>query len=162
MNNKAIFSLSDYQRAMLSAMGISAWCQHVSSVPSSKSEALSLTENKNKAEPLVEGASLASDLSKPTFHSLPEHVLYPEHVAAHPLFRDILSAIGLQEKPRRAIENSSVEQYSDYLLAWKIADNIALDGTTLTTPDLSKLSSVAAKKQLWRALQAYTQQDSPA
>lgn len=162
MNSKPTFSLSDYQRATLTAMGVTAWRQYENSASATKQEPLSSADNKSKTEQIVEADSVEPNPSTLTRHSLPEHVLFPEHLAVHPLFTDILTAMDLQEKPRRAIDDSGVEQYSDYLLAWQVADNIALDGTILTTPDLSSLSSVEAKKQLWQALQSYKQQNRTA
>ncbi|MFT4994139.1 MAG: hypothetical protein ACI965_001161 [Paraglaciecola sp.] len=162
MNSKATFSLSDYQRATLAEMGITVWSEHETPAPTPQDELHSLMVNNSKIEPISAASNIASDPSILPRYSLPEHILFPEHFAIHPLFTDILTAMGLQEKPRRAMDDSGVKQYSDYLLVWQVADHIVLDGTTLTTPELSSLSCVEPKKQLWRALQAYKQQNRPA
>jgi DNA polymerase III psi subunit len=162
MNSKAIFSLSDYQRATLTAMGISAWRQHENPSSVVEQESIISVDIKSKNEEIVESEIVGSNPSTLVRQSLPEHVLFPEHLAAHPMFVDILRAMGLQEKPRRAIVDSNEVQYSDYLLIWQVADKIALHGTTLTTSDLTTLSSAKAKKQLWQTLQSYNQQNRTA
>jgi DNA polymerase III psi subunit len=162
MNSQATFSLSDYQRATLTAMGITGWRQHETSTAGAEHEPLSSPENKSTTEQIIEAPSVVPNPPALTRQSLPEHILFPEHLAAHPFFTDILTAMDLQEKPRRAIDVGDVGLYSDYLLAWHVADNIALHETTLTTPELSSLSAASTKKQLWQALQSYKLQNRTA
>ena len=157
MNNSATFSLTDYQRGTLTAMGLTVWRQHQTSDPVTEQSPIIFTEDKGKSEQKIGTQNTEGNVPALVCDSLPEHVLFSKNLATHPLFTDILTAMDLHEKPRLAINDSDVELYSDYLLVWQVADNIALHGTILTTPDLSSLSSVEAKKTLWQALHSYKQ-----
>ena len=161
MNDKPSYtSMSDYQRATLTAMGITAWRQNKSSENPVETPSLSSRAKKQTTQQRVEASSVELEQATLLRQSLPEHVLFPQHLGSHPLFTDILTAMDLQGKPRKALVDSDIEQYSDYILAWHIADKIDLHGSILTTPDLPSLSCAVTKKQLWQALQAYKHDNS--
>ena len=160
MNNKIIFSLSDYQRATLTEMGIPFWQQLATPVVPSdtddctKSNEINSSRDGSKEKGELETKSVQTqevNLAK----SIPQNILLlmSETQSAHPLVKDVLNALILPLDVSLTVSTSQLEEYVDYLLAWKLTPEMALNGTILSTPDLSQLSVPEAKKQLWRVLQ---------
>ena len=160
MNNKSKFSLSEYQRATLTEMGIPTWQQVAVSaeiskpVDCAKNDEINLSHGRSSDESLQSAGSADTQDIKQT-KSIPQNVLLlmPEPQSAHPLIKDVLNTLNLPLNVATMIGTGNVDEYVDYLLAWEVAPEMTLNGTVLSTPDLSQLSSPEAKKQLWRILQ---------
>jgi len=160
MNNKIIFSLSDYQRATLTEMGIPFWHQVVTPVVSSDADNCTKSIEINSSRDGIKEKEEQETNSAQTQEiklakSIPQNILLlmTETQSALPLVKDVLNALNLPLDASLTVSTSQLEEYVDYLLAWKVTPQIALKGTVLTTPDLSQLSTPEAKKQLWRVLQ---------
>lgn len=160
MNSKTIFSLSEYQRATLTEMGISCWQQVEPSADASdtnfdtKKDEINSSQGSSKDGFFQQPVSAVTQNSKQA-KSIPEHVLLQVTAtqSAHPIIKDVLSTLNLPLNVSITVSTGEIEDYADYLLAWKMAPETALDGTILSTPDLSRLSSPEAKKHLWHILQ---------
>ncbi|MFT5674766.1 MAG: hypothetical protein ACI808_000690 [Paraglaciecola sp.] len=161
MNSKTIFSLSEYQRATLSEMGISCWQQVETSADVSDTNYNTNKDETNSSQ----GSSKDGVPQRPESveiqnskqaKSIPEHVLLQITTtqSAHPIIKDVLNTLNIPLNALITVSNGEIEDYADYLMAWKIAPEAGLDGTILSTPDLSILSSPEAKKHLWKLLQS--------
>ena len=160
MNNKIIFSLSDYQRATLTEMGIPYWQQVEGSteiskpVDCAKNDEINLSQANSDEGPLqTSGFTEIQEIRKTK--SIPQNILLlmPGSQSTHPLIKDVLNTLNLPPNAPTMVSTTQLDDYVDYLLAWKFAPEMTLSGTVLSTPDLSQLSSPEAKKELWRMLQ---------
>ena len=160
MNSKTIFSLSEYQRATLTEMGISCWQQVEPSADASYANLGAKKDEVNSSQGSSKDGFFQRPISAETQNSkqaksIPEHVLLQITAtqSAHPIIKDVLNTLNLPLNVLITVSTGEIEDYADYLLAWKIAPDTALDGTILSTPGLFRLSSPEAKKHLWQILQ---------
>jgi hypothetical protein len=160
MNSKTNFTLSKYQRATLTEIGITSWQQIATAadVPekdfSAKNDESNLSQNSGKHDFFQQSESVNTQTSKQA-KSIPEHtlLLIKETPLGRAIINDILLTLNLPVNGLVTVSDGDAEDYADYLLAWKVAPEIALKGIILSTPDLSQLSSPEAKKHLWQILQ---------
>jgi DNA polymerase III psi subunit len=156
MNSKTLFSLSEYQRAILTEIGITNWRQLETSVDvfTTQNDESNLVKDDNKDELFRQRESAEPKIDKQV-KSIPERILLliPETQSAHPLIQDVLNTLNLPKNALVTFSGGVIEDYADYLLAWKEGPETVLNGTILNTLDLSSLSSPEAKKHLWQILQ---------
>lgn len=157
MEHTSHLELSDYQRAVLTEMGISVWSlanaeqQSQSGMPSwgdvsvspdavSKKDALAkLQELKAQNQ-----ATETTDAVLVTF-SQAETKLQP--------FSDVLVALELDTQPLKYISPDQIAQYSSYPLSWSTGLEVSIDGSQLITPPIAQMQDPRSKRQLWKVLQ---------
>jgi DNA polymerase III psi subunit len=159
--------LSDYQRAVLTELGVMCWqSQHKAptntNVSSEQAKRTSSHDGTQGTE--VDKAAIKSNaLEKLSqLKQKQESVSYSGQIiclfdVAEPLptvVLDILTAMALENMPKLQLTSEQVKQAKEYALCWLIADEtLSLTANKLITPPIQTLSDVKLKKQLWRLIQ---------
>ncbi|MCF2946898.1 DNA polymerase III subunit psi [Paraglaciecola aquimarina] len=176
------FNLSNYQRAMLTEMGISCWqlFEHKEAVEltadlSETKQAIKLQEIKQRVSQdsaLAKLAALKSsntrttgpnsntqvDVPLVTKKQATDQILLAMKHGSSVWLQDVLLAMGLYGAEQTSIEATQIVEYFDFALAWKQGEKIKLEGRVLTTPALSEMQSAKNKKQLWQVIQGFIKQ----
>ena len=149
--------LSDYQRAILSEMGISSWQlantqQMQKKVENPSIEAITaLSEVISKEDALARLKQLKIQTQKTeTIESV--LVTLSQSDTKLQIFSDILIALGLETKQYKRISVDQLSHYSGYPLSWIQGEKVSVNHKQLTTPTLAKLQHSDTKKQLWQQL----------
>lgn len=169
-DNKAHF-LSDYQRAMLTEMGVlplalrddaitqqTKTAIHVKPVSDELEQEQELKSNPDElnnqpvSQPEISSQSSPILKSEPT--SLNGKVLLgmTEKQFSQPLVQDVLIALDIQPTDCVVIESPDCTQYCDYGLSWLISSKIEFFDNRLVTKPLSEMDSAQNKKALWSAI----------
>lgn len=163
MENTSHLVLSDYQRAILNEMGISAWQlineknnqQHtqvkVENQPIKAAVTLSKTKSKEDALAKLKQLKVQTQSVEATDSVL---LTFSQSAAKLQIFTDVLIALGLDSKPQKYISSDELSHYSAYPLSWTQGNTISLNNTQLITPALSELHHADTKKQLWQQLKS--------
>lgn len=167
MNAKTHNTLSSYQRAVLSELGIATWQPQSAEILNTENPAQSVASNieppktveNKKPSPIPDAIKRFKSKpdAAPARKSVPNSVLLGFNLASVPnaLVKDVLLSLGLPTEGPEVISKANSAEYSDYLFAWEIDEKIALKGRLLTTPSLNKGLPVATKKQLWTFLSGF-------
>lgn len=172
MENNSDLVLTDYQRAVLTEMGVSYWQLADASEQSNKQSGLAQAKQPDdgvstNSTPLVDSQLFPQEQALARLKALKEGsnsvqstdevlLIWPEGNSVQSVFNDVLMALELETKSQKHISISQLERYVDYPLAWKQGDAISLSNNQLTTPALDNLSP-QLKKQLWQQMQKVMQ-----
>jgi hypothetical protein len=164
MNAKNYNTISAYQRAVLSELGIATWrLQNAKSLDTeehrkhdeSRTE-IAKTVTSKKASPIPDAIKRFKTQPEPTpvRKSVPNSVVLGFNLASVPsaLVNDVLLSIELPADEPEVISTANSAEYSDFLLAWDFDDKVAMNGRLLTTPSLNTGLTASNKKQLWALL----------
>lgn len=155
MTSKKSFTLSDYQRASLTQMGVTLWMEHS---PQAVDHSLPEPEVSNKSTERKQGlpdaiAQFKTAKATPVETHTPQVQSYPDAVIVthagvenSSISTDVLMALGLQDAQIEYKSSQALSDFSDYHFAWLQADDISLQGNVLSTP---RELDAKAKKQLW-------------
>jgi DNA polymerase III psi subunit len=149
--------LSNYQRAMLSEMGISCWQVVNDQQPLSEIEnkthkdIASSSKMTSKVDALDKLKQLKAQTQTTIATDLVLVALSPSH-ANFQIFTDVLIALGLETKQQQYISTDQLNQFSKYPLVWIEGKTINFNHKQLITPALSELLYPDAKKLLWQQL----------
>lgn len=159
--------LSDYQRAVLTELGVMCWQSqqqaatdlNVSSEQAKRTSSHDVPHMTEILKAAVQSKAL-ENLSQ--LKQKQESVSYTGQVIclfdlAEPipnLMLDILTTMGLESMPKLQLTTEQVKQAKDYVLCWSISDKtLSLSANKLMTPAIQILSDGKLKKQLWRLIQ---------
>lgn len=159
MQNIPHLVLSDYQKAILTEMGISAWQladdgdvqAKVDSSPLESVTTSSQTTSKEDALAKLKHLKEQTQISDSTDSVL---VTFSSSEIELQIFTDILIALELDTQSQKIISISDLSRYVDYPLCWIQGEKICLEQKQLITPPLSELYDSEIKKQLWQQLQS--------
>ncbi|MBC3765100.1 hypothetical protein [Neptunicella marina] len=169
-------TLSEYQKNVLSELGITQWVlrenaesaheqtqsQPVESVTASNQKTVSSQEValaklallKQQEQPAQAENQQQDDVqTKPASDNPVVESVQPDPVVIklnhnHPLVQDLVTYLCLA---------GNIDDRTQLSLKWVEGDSVSLDGDTLSTPSLTKLTqSTDCKKQLWQVLQTWT------
>lgn len=172
MNAKTHNTLSSYQCAVLSQLGITTWqpqsAENLKAEGPTQSVASNIeppkTLENNKPSPIPDAIKRFKSKpdAAPARKSVPNSVVLGFNLASVPsaLVKDVLLSLGLPTEGPEVISKANSAEYSDYLFAWEIDEKIALKGRLLTTPSLNNGLSVATKRQLWTFLSRFQLNDA--
>lgn len=156
--------LSDYQRAVLTEIGVMSW----QSQEKAKVGALSIKPN-SFSEPNIQTTQVKALEKLSQLKQTEDRVSYTGQVVClfdlHPplpnLLLDILSVLGLEKLPRISLQNEQAKLAKDYALFWSVnSEKTEFSSARLMTPSLESLKVPLVKKQLWQLLQHITLQSN--
>lgn len=171
MQNNHSFSLTKYQSAVLTELGITPFESRslneedgALSAANMQADIGSLKKPSNPIQALRDSVNSESQRSvnddaknnlSNAVASLPEHIIinFDDWNQSAQIVQDIFSAFELVDKPIHVVSASEREKrFSDYVLLWQQGDSIALQNNVLTTPALYKLQEPTIKRQLWQII----------
>ena len=179
MNAKTSQALSSYQNAILSEMGIVVWQPQSSALSESKFATQGVGSNQDSAQngnvdsntavalisankspsPIPESIKQfrSHKVTQADKRSVPNHLVFEfsPDTLSNALIEDVLLSIGFEGDNFERLSGVDCEQHSDYEFAWKIGNDITLEGRLLTTPSLTQPFSPSTKKQLWSFLSTF-------
>lgn len=150
--------LSDYQRAVLTEIGVSCW-QLLDPETNQKQEKSHPTETVAPDSQVISKQNALAKLQQlKTEKPAPEPtdavlVTFSKNDTQLAIFNDVLIALGADIHQQKYISSEQLVTYSGSPLCWTQGDKVTLANKTLTTPVLAELSHPQTKKQLWQALQ---------
>ncbi|GAB2709737.1 hypothetical protein [Aliiglaciecola aliphaticivorans] len=154
-------TLSKYQTAMLTHMGIVPWQLKSATQDATKLERQEATEaviptsesqlpsQAQKQAGLERLRQKIESKSKTLNHAV--LLCMPEN-KSNQLLSDVLLFADLTMTDCVFIETADPQEYVDFKLAWRIGEKISLNGQVLTAPTPDKIVSSRDKKQLWQML----------
>lgn len=157
--------LSDYQRAVLSELGIVAWQSQHAADPAGlvKQTSATLSNDNVKLGTSDKISEQSNALAKLTqLKQSKQAVSYAGQIICSfelneplpSLARDILQALGVEKLPIQHLDNEQLRSAKDYALLWSVADyTVEFSENTLLTPPISNLLDAKLKKQLWSQIQ---------
>jgi DNA polymerase III psi subunit len=164
MLNKSSVQLTDYQRAILTEVGVTYWQfrdpnkvmveadNQTAIQPSHGSELISKAPVKSPQDALLALQQLKEDVL--TVESTDKVLLALSHQEIKSeLVSDVLTALGLEDKACKSVPADQLAQFKDYPLSWQQGDNLTLNDNQLCTGSLSELNRPEMKKQLWQLIQ---------
>jgi DNA polymerase III psi subunit len=159
MENTSHLELSDYQRAILNEMGISAWklFDEEHNQVKVESQPINALSNASKVKSKVDALAKLKQLkvqTKSVESTDSVLVTFPQSAEKLQIFHDVLISLGLESRPLKYISEDQLSQYSGYPLYWTQGKTISLKPKQLITPALVELLHTATKKQLWQELQS--------
>jgi DNA polymerase III psi subunit len=160
MKNSNSLVLSDYQRAILTEMGISSWQTQ------NEPNQATMPSLKTSDRPNGDAKSISKEKSLDRLNQLKTQPKPKEVTSAvllaflqsdinHPIVADILVALELDEKQKIHITDEQLDVYAGYPLCWVQSKNISLNGNQLTTPNVGELTTAQNKKTLWQHIQTF-------
>lgn len=163
-------TLSRYQQAVLTEMGIAPWkllSEQESEQVFSQEKALTKASVESTLEqradikpaissdPVSQLAKLKQAVTQP-IKSSPKpcsEVLMTFEYSAIDITQDVLLALGLEQATTTQVSIEALGEFIDYPLAWVQGEHIKFSDNILTTPDARCLANVENKKQLWQLIQ---------
>ncbi|MDO6695772.1 hypothetical protein Q4574_20915 [Aliiglaciecola sp. 3_MG-2023] len=154
-------TLSKYQTAMLTHMGIVPWQLRSASQDATKLERQEATADaiSQSASQLPSQAQKQAGLerlrqkiesnSKTLNHAV---LLCMPESSSSQFLTDVLLFADLTMTDCVFIETADPKDYVDFKLAWRIGEKISINGQVLTAPTPDKIISSRDKKQLWQML----------
>ena len=167
LNNSSV-QLTDYQRAILTEVGVTYWQFRNPNKVMVEAERLADNQTAQLSIHAPEDVSKAPVKSPQdallALQQLKEDVLTlestdkvllafaPQEIKSE-LVSDVLMALGLEDKAYKNVSAEQLAQFKDYPLSWQQGDKLTLNDNQLCTGSLSELSRPAMKKQLWQLIQ---------
>jgi hypothetical protein len=158
--------LSDYQRAVLTELGVMCWQSQQAATDLKVSGELAKTMSSHDEHQGTESHKAAVQskaLEKISqLKQKQESVSYTGQIiclfaVTEPLpnlVLDILTAMGLENMPKLQLTSEQVKQAKDYALCWSMGDEaFSLSANKLLTPPIHSLRDGKLKKQLWGLIQ---------
>ncbi len=159
MTSKKTFTLSDYQRAALTQMGVVQWREQDNQILDNTQAEPVLTEKNVETRPQTLPDAIArfktSEKSSETqapakiseIKALPDAVVVTHSGLENTtLFKDVLLALDLEEAPLEFQVSKPLSTFSQYRFAWQQCDEVLLKDNVLGTP--SRMDP-QCKKMLW-------------
>ena len=158
MEKVSIDVLSEYQQAILTEMGISAWQLLTTKSSSSNSEDAELAkqtpELASKEDALTKLQQLREQ-TQPLQSTTSVLVTLPREDTEQSIFNDLLIALDVEFEQVKLISTEQLGHYTDFPLSWVLGEKTSLDNNRLVTPALTELHQSVVKKQLWQQLQTF-------
>lgn len=157
-------TLSKYQKAMLTHMGIIPWqlksesCSEYIDDTQQRPEQTGICDAPSQP-PTQEQKQAGLDRLKQNITAKPKSLnggvllCMSEKTAGNQLIQDLLLFLDIASTDVIVEENSKPKEYCDYLLAWQIGEQIGLNDRLLTTLSPENMNSSQAKRKLWQAIQ---------
>lgn len=167
LNNSAL-QLTDYQRAILTEVGVTFW--QFRDPSKTVDQAAQFSGNQTDQQP-INNQDLASktQVKSPqdallALQQLKEDVLTVESTdkvllalsnqeIKSVIVNDVLMAMGLENKAYKNVSAEQLAQFKDYPLSWQQGEKLTLNDNQLSTGSLAELSRPEMKKQLWQLIQ---------
>lgn len=169
MTDKQTYSLSQYQQAMLTHMGITPWQQKKSDGLKSLQSSASNAQIDTNDERVLNTKSLSTapsqaqkqqglDKLKQQITTTKQDanggvvVVADKKLSQQSVIKDVLFYISKDKNVIYANQNQTLNDFKNYSLAWEFSDKLALHDNVLQTPPATTLNDAKTKRQLWALL----------
>ena len=158
MEKVSIDILSEYQQAILTEMGISAWellSPESSTTSNNNTKQVAQTSDTPSSEDALAKLQQLREQTQPLQSTTSVLVTLPKEDTEQSIFNDLLIALDVEFEQVKLISTEQLSHYTDFPLSWVLGEKTSLDNNKLVTPALTELHQSVVKKQLWQQLQTF-------
>ena len=168
MQNNSSIQLTDYQRAILTEVGVTFWQSRDPNKTADEAtlaavnkaqqqhnqspELVSTNSAKSPKDALLALQQLKEDVLTVESTDKVLLALSPQEIKSN-IVIDVLMAMELENKAFKNVLIEELAQFKDYPLSWQQGDKLTLQDNQLCTGGLSELNRPVIKKQLWQLIQ---------
>ncbi|WJG08337.1 hypothetical protein [Aliiglaciecola sp. LCG003] len=160
-------SLSDFQRAILTHIGITPWqLKNLAPEEASSSHSGEQKSSENIKPQPIPVQAISSEQKQAGLARLKQQIApkaksaegkvllcMDAQSAQYRLVQDVLLSIAPNQHKPFMLSAQSPEAFCDFSIAWKIGTEFSLTQNVIETPPLNLLSKAPNKQKLWKLLQ---------